>query len=381
MLRVVKGAKLELGGPVEAMFQCARQLQEMGHSTEILSMDAPGDPGISDTVFKVHAMGPAKTSFGFSPRTAPWLEAHIADYDVVIVHGVWLHHGWVVRNAARKHKVPYFVYTHGSLDPYIRRAYPIKAVKKQVYWPFETRVLHDAQAVLFTTEEERLTSRQSYKPYKVVERVVPYGTSAPVFTESQIDKFYEIVPKARNKRVILCVGRFHPIKGMDLLMEAFGRVFAKDSNWILVVAGPDECGLKAGFEQIAQTYGVADRVFFPGMIKGEAKWGAFRAATVFALPSHHENFGIAVAEALSCGTPVLVSDKVNIWREVTASRAGLVAPDTLDGAVLLLKELKGLSPEDLTDMGKRATDCFVSHFEATRMAAGLLEVIAELGSR
>jgi glycosyltransferase involved in cell wall biosynthesis len=117
------------------------------------------------------------------------------------------------------------------------------------------------------------------------------------------------------------------------------------------------------------------------MVTGDAKWGAFRMATAFILPSHQENFGISVAEALGCGTPVLISNKVNIWREVSEAGAGIVAPDTLEGTVELLEKLQALPAEELNRMGANALECFSKHFEASRMATGLLEVIEELGGQ
>jgi len=115
------------------------------------------------------------------------------------------------------------------------------------------------------------------------------------------------------------------------------------------------------------------------MLRGDAKWGAFHVADAFVLPSHPENFGISVAESLGCGTPVFISDKVNIWREVVAAGAGVVAPDTLEGTVDLLQKVKSLTQAELEEMGHKATECFAKNYEASRMATGLLEVIAELG--
>ena len=111
------------------------------------------------------------------------------------------------------------------------------------------------------------------------------------------------------------------------------------------------------------------------MLQGELKWGALLAAEAFILPSHQENFGIAVAEALAVGTPVLISDKVNIWREIEADGAGLVAPDTLDGTVSLLERWLALSPAARQQMGERARACFTAHFEMRRETENLLAVI------
>ena len=111
------------------------------------------------------------------------------------------------------------------------------------------------------------------------------------------------------------------------------------------------------------------------MLQGELKWGALLAAEAFILPSHQENFGIAVAEALAVGTPVLISDKVNIWREIEADNAGLVAPDTLDGTVSLLERWLALDASGYAAMGERAQQCFAERFHIQRATERLLEIV------
>ena len=128
-------------------------------------------------------------------------------------------------------------------------------------------------------------------------------------------------------------------------------------------------------QALAQQHGVAERISWPGMLRNEMKWGAFYAAEAFVLPSHQENFGIAVAEALGCGLPALISDKVNIWREVDNAHAGLVAPDTLDGTTQLLQRWLALSAAERTAMGAAARALFLANFTVDAMATGLLDVV------
>jgi glycosyltransferase involved in cell wall biosynthesis len=380
IVHVVGSAQLKSGGPIEGIRQRAMILKQMGHSVDIVTLDAPDAPDLDQLGLPVHAMGPTKSTFGYCPRLKPWLEAHYKDYDVFIVNGLWQYHGIAVHQVAKKHKLPYFVFCHGMLDPWFNTTYPLKKLKKMVYWPWQHAVLRDARAVLFTTEEEKILARESFKPYKVVERVVPYGTATPPpASEHQSTAFFELVPNVKGKKIILSLGRLHPKKGLDLLIEAFYLVFGSDPRWVLVAAGPDEEGSKEKLQGLAAGLGIANRVFWPGMLRGDAKWGAFRAAEGFLLPSHQENFGISVAEALGCGTPAFISNKVNIWREVVAEGAGVAAPDTIDGTVELLRKLAAMTPSELSDMGQRAEACFAKHFEASRMATGLLEVIEELG--
>jgi glycosyltransferase involved in cell wall biosynthesis len=173
----------------------------------------------------------------------------------------------------------------------------------------------------------------------------------------------------------LFLSRIHEKKGCDLLLQAFARVAAVEPDLHLVLAGPDQTGWVARLQALAEEQGIAGRVTWPGMLRNDMKWGAFYAAEAFVLPSHQENFGIAVAEALGCGLPALISDKVNIWREVESSGAGLVAPDTLAGTRELLEQWLALAPERRAAMGAAARELFMRRFTVDAMANGLLDVV------
>jgi glycosyltransferase involved in cell wall biosynthesis len=182
------------------------------------------------------------------------------------------------------------------------------------------------RAVIYTTEEERTRARQSFWLYRAHEQVVPYGTSVPPLEAAPLrEAFLQAVPGLRGKRIVLFLGRVHVKKGCDLLIDAFARVASRDPSLHLMIAGPDETGWVASLRAQAQAAGIAHRISLPGMLQGDLKWGAFHASDVFILPSHQENFGVAVAEALGCGLPALISDKVNVWREIEADGAGMVA--------------------------------------------------------
>ncbi len=379
ILQVLSSLDPKGGGPVESVRQASHELQKSHHRVEVVTLDDPKEAFIGSFPMTVHAVGPSSTGYGYNANLVPWLRNHASEYDAVIVHGLWQYHGFGTWRALHKSKVSYYVFSHGMLDPWFKREYPLKHLKKWLYWPWaEYRVLRDARAVLFTCEEERLLARQSFALYRARERVVAYGTAdPPVDLQHCRQEFLAANPSLHDKRLLLFLGRVHEKKGCDLLIRAFAKVAALDAQLHLVVAGPDQTGWQSHLTDLAATLGVAGRITWPGMLHDEMKWGAFASAEAFVLPSHQENFGIAVAEALGCGLPVLISDKVNIWREIETAGAGIVDGDTEEGATRMLQRWLALNSQQREAMKLAAFDLFKSQFTARAMARSLIDVIGD----
>ena len=377
ILHVISSLDPRHGGVTEGVRQLAEVSMQLGCTIEAATLDAPDCDFLPGFAFPVYALGPCATHFKYSARLLPWLLANIQHYDIVVVHALWQYHTVAVRQAALKREVPYVVYTHGMLDPYFKRTSPLKHAKKWLFWPWaDYRVLRDAHAVLFTTEEERLLARQSFWLYSAREVVVNLGTARPTGNpDTQRTAFYTRYPELESKRLALFLGRLHPKKGCDLAIQAFARTLSKDSGWHLVMAGPDQVGWRAELSRLAASLGIADRITWTGMLSGDEKWGALHSSEFFFLPSHQENFGVVVAEALACGVPALISDKVNIWHEVKESGAGLVAPDTLAGAASLLNDWLALGAAGQARMRDRSTPCFEAKFEIQQATANLLSTL------
>jgi glycosyltransferase involved in cell wall biosynthesis len=175
----------------------------------------------------------------------------------------------------------------------------------------------------------------------------------------------------RQRRFFLFLSRIHRKKGCDLAIEALGRVAAAHPDLDLVMAGPDEEGLRPQLEARAERLQIAHRVHWTGMLQGDLKWGALRAAEAFVLPSHHENFGVAVVEALACRLPVLISDKVNIWPDILQEEAGIVNPDTAEGTYRSMETLLAMQPEERQRMVNNGLACFRARYEMKRTAEAL----------
>ena len=363
ILHVIYSLSLEHGGPPEGLRQLAEGYRQEGIHLEVASLDGPNEDFLKELPFQVHALGPVKTVYGYSPQMLPWLRVHVEDYDAVVINGIWQYNSLAAWRAVRN-RLPYAVFIHGALDPWFKKKYPLKHLKKVLYWrAFQYPVLRDALAVLFTTETEREQALTSFRLNRWNGVVVPYGTNRPSGDPAtQKERFLSMCPSVRDRHFLLFMARIHEKKGCDLLIEAFSRISATAPHLHLVMAGPDQVGLKATLEKQAEKLGIADRIHWPGLLQKDAKWGAFYAAAAFILPSHQENFGIAVAEALACGKPVLISDKVNIWQDVATDGAGIVEEDTADGTYRLVTKWLKLSENERIEMSQKASSCFAKRY-------------------
>jgi glycosyltransferase involved in cell wall biosynthesis len=371
----------DYGGPVAALESLRPALEKREVHVDIACSDAPAKNASADP--HVVQLGPGlgkfgSANYGYTPRLKCWLLDNVRNYDVVVVHGIWQFHSLAARDICSRLGVPYVVFVHGALDPWFKRTYPLKHLKKLLYWPWaDYRVLRDAAAVLYTCEEEMLLARQSFWLYKARERIINYGTvSPPNPLDAMKAAFFSRFPQLRGRRILLYLSRIHEKKGCDLAIRAFARVGISDN--ILIIAGPNESQYARSLRRLTVELGIADRVLWAGMLSGDVKYGAFAAADIFILPSHTENFGIAVVEALGCGLPVLISDKVNIYREIISDRVGLVETDTLDGTIELLRRWYKLSPDDQANMRLRARESFLNRFEIGQTASGLIDIMNEV---
>jgi len=380
ILHIIGSVNPAGGGPIEAIKQLGTTLVSAGHRVEIASLDAPSAVYLTQCPLPVHPLGPATLKYGFGIRFIPWLRANRGQYDAVIVNGIWQFHSFGAWRALSNSSTPYVVFTHGMLDPWFKKQYPLKHFKKWMYWPWaEYRVLRDARAVLFTSEDERVLARSSFWLYRCNEIVVNYGTAQPNGNpECELREFVDRYPQLRNKKVMLFVGRIHPKKGCDLLIEAFAKVLGPHPHWHLVIAGPDQVGWQKELNHRAEQLGLASRITWPAMIGGSLKWGAFRAAEIFVLPSHQENFGVVVAEALAVGLPPLISNKVNIWREIEADGAGMVGEDTLQGTCELLQAYLEKSNDEVQAMRRHARECFERRFAIDKAALSLQTLLKSI---
>jgi glycosyltransferase involved in cell wall biosynthesis len=392
VLEIIASVDPRDGGAIEGLLRQAEARRAFGMETNILCLDSPEDEWVAECPVPTFAVGSAKrrrpttplnwlwTHYRYGPAFVPWLKSHIDSYDIAVVNGLWNYSVFGARKVLPGSGIPYVVFAHGMLDPWARAS--LKHAMKQAFWPFcEGPLLRHANAVLFTTEDEMIRARNTFWPYLVSERVVGYGTAdIGGDPEQQISAFRKSLPALGDRAFLLFLGRIHPKKGCDLLVTAFSRVAAERPELDLVIAGPDQVGWRSELVAQARAAGIEGRIHWPGTVFGDVKWGALRACDAFVLPSHQENFGVAVAEALAAGKPVLITDKVNIWREVKSDSAGLVAADDAAGVCDMLASFVTLPLPAREAMSRAARDCFLGRFEISIPARQLGRTLAEIAT-
>jgi glycosyltransferase involved in cell wall biosynthesis len=409
VLHVATSVDPEMGGVSKAIEMIIAGLKANGISSEVVTLDAPKAGFILSSSFLVYALGPGKSPWSYSSALVPWLRANLLRFDAIIIHGLWLYSSYSVGKALRNSRhtssaineadalnPKVFVMPHGMLDPYFQRAAgrKLKAYRNWIYWKLiERHTVNNADSLLFTCEEEKYLARQTFKPYvPKKELVVGLGiANPPLYTDVMRQAFLKKCNLIQNQPYILFISRIHEKKGVDLLIQAYSEVYAKwqsvektnnneeDTIFLkLVIAGP---GLDTHYGQqiqkmVTDNHSLKNLIYFTGMLTGDAKWGAFYGSEAFVLPSHQENFGIAVVEALACSKPVLISNQVNIWREIQNANGGLVADDTLEGTKKILQNWKELSLIKRSDMGKQAQYCYQKNFSIQAAATKMLAAIS-----
>ncbi len=371
ILHVIGDLAPASGGPAKAGFEMARALARRGHDVSIYTTDF-GQPdaareqmreGVRIRLFPLQA--PRIWLASWPMRRA--LAEDLPGFDLLHLHSLYLFHDWAAGNIARRIAKPYLVRPHGSLDPYIHRRHRLKKAIFDLW--FQNRVLAGASAIHYTAEEEMRLAQPFAQGAPGV--VIPNGLDPADYARlPPRGSFRARHPEIGDRQILLFLGRINFKKGLDILAKAVGRLAREDLH--LVIAGPDG-GYLAETRRFVAEAGIAGRTTFTGMLAGGEKLAAFADAALFLLPSYSENFGIAVVEAMACGVPVLISDQVNIWREVVADGAGLAAACN---AALFAEKITAMlaEPAALAAMGNAGRAAVARRYDWASIARRLEQV-------
>lgn len=385
VIQVVPSIGAEASGPSYSVPGLCRGLVANEVATELHFLDEI-PIHLSKAIYSIiNTPRQDKINLGWSPKMLQGLRDACQKADIIHNNGLWMMPCVYPLWACKGTKCKLVVAPRGSLATWsLKKGW----LKKKVFgWLLQNAVLRHADMFHATCVKEYEEIRAL--GYKQPVAIVPIGMEVPVSTKSaqlpvascqfpdpsfsarcarahvpqfpvrgDVDlapdeklKTQNSEPKTANRlKRIAFFGRVHKVKAVDHLVKAWGALHADLPDWELVIAGPD-CGAKAELDAIIAEESIP-RVRFTGEINGQAKYDFLTDADIYVLPSHTENFGITVAEALACGTPTVASQGTP-WEGLETERCGKWVPIGVEPLTAALRELTNLTDEERAEMGKR----------------------------
>jgi len=344
VLHVIPSVAERSGGPAIAIVPMCRALKEEGIEVLLVSTNAGVDhdeslyeyKGIPAKFFPAQLGG----SFKYSRPLSSWLSSNIERFDLAHIHAVFNHSSIAAAHVCRKARVPYVVRPLGTLEPWSMTQ---KSLRKRVFWQVSGKgMLRRAAAVHYTTDAEKLSTERllGLNHGKVIALGIETTASA---SHAKLEQHF---PELASEPYMLVLSRLHPKKGLDVLIDAFLALVQveKFAHWRLVIAGDGPEAYVRKLKAMAGSSAQRDRIVFTGWLDGEEKDAVLGGASLLVLPSHQENFGLCVMEALSHSVPVLVSPHVNLAEEIVLANAGWIA--TVDKDALLSRLAEALGDEE-----------------------------------
>lgn len=371
---VVTSVNQDIGGPAVSVPSIAEMIAKGDVKSHLLTLDY-AHRGKQVEITREVALHSYPTSLlcsklgGFSPKAANQLELLSSnELDIIHSHSLWLFPNFYARRAALKNNLPLVISPRGALEPW---SLTQNRLKKKLVWSLrEYKNLKSASLFHATSEQEAQSIRKLGLKQPIA--VIPNGVSNELLTASCNRKALEMeFPACKGKRWLLFLSRLHPKKGLDTLILVWKQLAKHYPEWHLIIAGPDHNGYKATLEKLVTELEVSKSLTFTDSITGDLKVSALYNSDLFVLPTHSENFGIAIAEALGCGTPVITTKNAP-WRELTTTHSGWWIDNTKHSLLKTLSEAMELSEGELSAMGERGRELIIHKYSWQAIARNMI---------
>lgn len=389
VLHVIPSLSPSSGGPSFALPAIARSLQPHGVQIDVVTTDdnGPGQymtdlplgqPVPQDGGWTVRYFRKQTEFYKVSLPLGRWLDAHVADYDLVHVHALFSSASLAGMRAANKHDVPFIVRPLGVLNRWgmeNRR----RRIKSLSFRLLELPLLKRAAAMHYTSRMEKdeaarfgLENRQAIVPIGMDLSAFDYLPDPSLF----LDKY----PEADGMRNILFLSRIDAKKGMDLLIAAFAQMAPRHPDVRLIICGEGDPSLVAALKQQAASLGIAGRITWTGFVNGDLRLAAYASAEMFVLPSHSENFGIALLEAMAAGLPCISTDQVALAVDAALDAAVKIVPRKPDALAQAIEDLLG-SATQCQALAEAAARLVRRSYSLEAMGCGLLQLYQDVALR
>jgi glycosyltransferase involved in cell wall biosynthesis len=340
VLHVISGIDAALGGPTTALRGMTAALAAQGVDVHVASAFS-NDQALQDAKWfdgvgvKTTLIGPVSgTLRGYHKSLAPTLHRLISESDAVHIHAIWEPTQITASRSCRQLKKPYCVTPHGMLSSWSmsRRRFQ----KRLLRWAGVDQMINGARAVNVTTSIELEQTQKVYPKARF--ELEPYGIDLEEFRNLPRKGFLRSnYPQLVGKKILVHLGRISEQKGLHVLLPAFAKLVNEFDDWRLVMVGPEGGDYEKQIRQQAHSLSVDDRIIWAGPCYGADRVAALVDSDLFVLASHHENFAIAVAEAMAAMKAVVVSNKVMLHPAITQAQAGGVCEQTPDAVAAALR--------------------------------------------
>lgn len=387
VLHVVASVAWRYGGVTATVLpMCDALAKQPGVRVEIACTDADGPGGrltaatLPNCSVKVNLLQRNiserwKVSWGL----ARWLNRSVGQFDAVHVHGVWSFATTAASRAARRRGVPTVILPQGMLSRY---SWGRSSMIKHLYWQTLERANVRAAARLHLTSQGEAREMAHLRLENPVS-FIPLGLEAEAFTAPVRTDWLRdrLEGRDRGRPIVLFLSRIHPKKGIvDLLLPALARL---DREAFLVIAGDDDphrAGYRETVRRAIDQLGLNDRVCLLGPVSRADRWAAFDGADAFVLPSHQENFGLVMTEAMARGKPVVVTETASACEHVSAAAAGHVVPANSEAIAEGLGALLA-DPASARATGERGRDYARQTLTWERLAPRIVEMYRQTVAR
>lgn len=363
-----------IGGPAYSVTSLASALANEGLKVELISLDYPElgpmlkAPGVKCHSIKVSSLG--RHFRGYSPALKELILNRAKEVDIIHNHGLWMWPNLYARQAAQAADIPLVISPRGMLEEWsLKHA----RLKKFLAWHlYEKANLKAAKAFHCTaSSEQKALDNLGFTQTKVI---VPNGVDAEEFATPVARSILEDnFPEFRDKRLCLFMSRLHPKKGLKELINCWSALKSEiQKEWQLVIAGPDLSGYRTKLEALVQDKGLADFISFTGPLSGPQKLSALQHAELFVLPTHSENFGVVVAEALASGTAVITT-KAAPWDLLNSNGCGWWIEDSEEALLATLQKALLKETNELSLMGLRGQEVATRVFDWNKIAESTIK--------
>ncbi|QYO68119.1 hormogonium polysaccharide biosynthesis glycosyltransferase HpsP [Leptolyngbya sp. 7M] len=384
VLQIVPSLSLVYGGPSQMVLGLSKSLAAQAIDVTILTTDANGDTGqaplnvpldraVLQDGYRIRYFrcSPFRR-YKFSPLLLNWLANHAHEYDIAHIHALFSPVSSAAAAIARWKKLPYILRPLGTLDP--ADLQKKKQLKRLYAALIERPNLAGAAAVHFTSDQEAKVSERFGTVTRDV--VLPLGVELPNIAEPiQKNQIRSQLGLPLDQPLVLFMSRIDPKKGLDLLLPALVQLLAEGVEFHFVLAGanPQDPNYENQIRAQIQASPLAHCTTMTGFVTGAAKAQLLQAADLFVLPSYYENFGIAVAEAMAAGVPVIVSDQVHIWQEIAQAEAGWICTCEVD---FLIQQLRFAlaDPASRIERGANAQTHALTHYSWQAIGQQMIQV-------